>query len=102
MLEQQAYLNPELSRSMLAQELEISEGYLSEIISQFLNTNFNDYVNTYRIEQAILLFKDTKYDLFSIDAIGYESGFKSKSVFYSAFKKVTGKTPRAYRKAIHH
>lgn len=92
------YLNPDLTRSIVADKLGISDGYLSELISKNFNCNFNDYINEFRVNRAIYLFNNKKFDPFSIEAIGSESGFKSKSVFYKAFKKSTGKTPGEYRK----
>ncbi len=100
MTEHHLYNNPDLTRTIVAQKLGISEGYLSELIKSQLDTNFNDYINEFRVNQVIQMFHQKKFDLFSIEAIGYEAGFKSKSVFYAAFKKVTQNTPGAYRKAL--
>lgn len=99
MTEQQLFLNPALSRTIVAQELGISDGYLSEILKNTQQTNFNDYINAFRVKRVISYFQEEKFVPYSIEAIGLEAGFKSKSVFYTAFKKVTGKTPGAYRKA---
>ncbi len=100
MLQHQLYNDPNLTRTIVAQKLRISEGYLSELLKTVLNTNFNDYINEFRVRQVIELFHNKDFDIFSIEAIGVEAGFKSKSVFYAAFKKVTKKTPGAYRKAL--
>ncbi len=100
MVEDCLYLNPVLTRSMIAAKLDISDGYLSELMSTSLNSNFNDYVNEFRVKHVIDMLENEKFEIFSIEAIGYESGFKSKSVFYKAFKNVTQKTPGEYRKTI--
>lgn len=100
MTEHNLYRNPDLTRSIVAQKLGISEGYLSELLKNGLQTNFNDYINQFRVNQVIEMFQDENFDLFSIEAIGFEAGFNSKSVFYYAFKKGTKKTPGAYRKAL--
>lgn len=100
MTEDSLYRNPNLTRTIIAEKLDISEGYLSELMKTVLKTNFNDYVNEFRVNQVIKMFYDKKFDLFSIEAIGFEAGFKTKSVFYNAFKKVTAKTPGAYRKTL--
>ncbi|NJK82715.1 MAG: helix-turn-helix transcriptional regulator [Saprospiraceae bacterium] len=96
----QLYHDPDLTRAIVASKIGISEGYLSELIKVGLKTSFNDYVNEFRVKRVIAMFHDEKFDIFSIEAIGFEAGFKSKSVFYDAFKKVTKKTPGAYRKTL--
>ncbi len=100
MTEQNLYRNPDLTRTIVAKELDISEGYLSELMKVGLKTSFNDYINEFRVNQVIEMFQEEDFDLFSIEAIGLEAGFKSKSVFYNAFKKVTEKTPGTYRKTL--
>lgn len=100
MMEHSLYRNPDLTRTIVAQKLGISEGYLSELLKNGLQTSFNDYINEFRVNRVIEMFQDETFDLFSIEAIGFEAGFNSKSVFYHAFKKVTQKTPGAYRKAL--
>ena len=94
------YLNSNLTRTIVAKKLDISEGYLSELLKTNLNTNFNDFVNGYRINHTIKMFHNKKFDIFTLEAIGFEAGFKSKSVFYNAFKKAKKKSPGIYRKAL--
>lgn len=100
MVEEKLYRNPELNRRVIADQLDISEGYLSELLRKNLATGFNDYVNQFRVAEVIQMFNDAEFDLFSIEAIGYEAGFKTKSVFYAAFKKIRQQTPGAYRKSV--
>ncbi|WP_299215847.1 helix-turn-helix domain-containing protein [uncultured Aquimarina sp.] len=94
------YLDSNLTRSIVAKKLGISDGYLSEILKTDLNTNFNDFINGYRVNQTIKMFHDKSFDIFTLEAIGYEVGFKSKSVFYKSFKKVTKKSPGTYRNIL--
>lgn len=96
--EEALYKNPLLSRLDLANRLEISEGYLSKIINQDLNKSVIQFVNDYRIETAKALLHDPVFNKYSVEAIGMESGFKSKSTFYTSFKASLGMSPGAYRK----
>lgn len=99
MHEEQVYRNPDLSRSVIAERLGISDGYLSEIINGKVGESFADYVNGFRVRAARDMLADPTFDPYSLEAIGLEAGFKSRSAFYSTFKKVTGLTPGDYRKA---
>lgn len=92
------YLNPNLSLGFLAKELNLSEGYISQLINKSIEYNFNDYVNKYRVEEVKKMLRNEEYNRYTILAIGLEAGFNSKSSFNSVFKKLTGVTPSEYKK----
>ncbi len=98
MEEEELYKNPLLSRLDLADRLGTSEGYLSQIINQEINKSVVQFVNDYRIESAKKLLHTRTFDKYSVEAIGLESGFKSKSAFYAVFKSNLSISPGAYRK----
>lgn len=90
------YLEPKLTLSSLADELDISVNHLSQVINQYEEKNFYDFVNSYRVEEYKERATDPAYQNFSILAIALDSGFNSKSSFNQVFKKFTGKTPSQY------
>lgn len=92
------YLNPNLKLSDLAEPLGTTTRKLSQLINSRLNKNFYELINNYRIEEAKIKLLDPDYTLFSIDAVALDSGFKTMSVFYDVFKKITGRTPKQYQK----
>ncbi|AFL79865.1 DNA-binding domain-containing protein, AraC-type [Aequorivita sublithincola DSM 14238] len=92
------YLNPSLSIRNLAEELKMNPRDLSILINQRLNQHFFDFVNEYRIKEAMDILSDSSKKEFTILEILYEVGFNSKSSFNTAFKKHTGKTPTEFRK----
>jgi len=98
MEDEELYKDPLLSRLDLATRLETNEGYLSQIINQETNKSIIQFVNEYRIEEAKNLLQDPVFNKYSIEAIGMEAGFKSKSAFYNAFKTSLNMSPGAYRK----
>lgn len=92
------YKNTLLSRQDIAKEMGISEGYLSQIIKKELNKSIVQIINDLRVAEAKRLLHSPSFGKYSIEAIGLESGFKSKSAFYSQFKTSTGISPGEFRK----
>ncbi|WP_452600841.1 helix-turn-helix domain-containing protein [Pontimicrobium sp. MEBiC06410] len=95
-----AYLNPKLSLEQLSNTLNLNESYISQQIKLNSNMSFNDYINNLRIKNAKQILGNKDYDNYTIVSIGLESGFNSKSSFYTAFKKFTNKTPAQYKKDV--
>lgn len=90
------YLNPNLSLDEVADNLEISNSYLSQIINN-RNIRFNDYVNSIRVEKAKEMLNDESFKNYTITSIGLEAGFNSNASFYRAFKKHTNLSPTDFR-----
>ncbi len=91
------YLNPDFNMDMLSDKIQIPKYQISQVMNAELNSNFFNFVNAYRVEEVKKMLSDES-NPYSIEAIGYECGFNSKSSFFSVFKKMTGKTPFVYRK----
>lgn len=91
--EEKKFLDPNCNLLKLSEELEINRFYLSYSINNIGKCNFNNLVNTYRVHEAEKLL-DTNFNKdFTIDALSAQVGFQSRSTFFRAFKRVTGKTP---------
>lgn len=97
-LDTSCYLNPTLSLTSLAESVSISSSLLSQIINQGSGCNFSDYINQLRVAKAKEFLKDSTFQQYTIESIGLECGFNSKSTFYAAFKKFTNITPVEFRK----
>ena len=98
--DEKLFKNPDLSMTLLAAKMQLSNGYLSQIINQKEGKNFFEFINSYRIEEVKKNLADPAFDHFSILGIALEAGFKSKSTFNAVFKKMTGQTPSAYKKGL--
>lgn len=94
------YRDANLSREQVAERLGISSGYLSRLLSKHQIDNFSNYINRFRVSEVQLLLEEGDFQHYSLLSIGFEAGFNSKSTFYTAFKKISGQTPSAYRSAI--
>ena len=98
--EEKPYLKSELNMLMLSQVLVVPKHQLTEVLNTQIGSNFFQFVNEYRVQAVKEKLADHKNDDYSIEAIGYECGFSSKSSFFSVFKLVAGQTPLQYRKSV--
>ena len=95
MVADQLFKDPNLKLPQVANQLNLLPHTLSQVINDNLKKNFTGFINEYRIEFAKTQIAQNAH--LKLESIGYESGFNSKSTFYSAFKKVTGKTPAQFK-----
>ncbi len=91
------YKNRDLKLPQVAKELQITPHLLSQYMNNNLGKNFNHFINEYRINAACELLRSEHQ--FTLEGIGYEVGFRSKSNFFATFKKLKGCTPNQYVKA---
>ncbi|MEO9871031.1 helix-turn-helix domain-containing protein [Ekhidna sp.] len=95
--EEHIYRDPGITRESIAERLEISPGYLSQLINSHADHNFATYINQHRIDEVKKMLHDSRFDRYSIESIGLEAGFSSKTTFYKTFKNLTSKTPKEYK-----
>ena len=99
MSEDKIYRNPELSLDMLAEMLKSNRTYVSVTINKFTSMSFFNYVNSWRIKEAVDILSDPKDDT-PLKSICDKVGYSSLTSFYRVFQKETGCTPSVYRKKI--
>lgn len=91
------YLDPNLTLKGLSEKLMVHPNHLSRVINERFEQSFNDFINRCRIEAAKERLLDPREKDKTILEIAYDTGFYSKSVFNTAFKKFTGMTPSQFR-----
>lgn len=97
-VEDEMFLNPELTMQDVASKIGVNRTYLSSLLNNRLNTTFYDYVNGFRTEYAEKLLRTTDN---KIAAIAQDSGFNSFNTFLFYFKKKYGCNPSEYRNNLH-
>lgn len=97
MIDQKLYLDASLTMYDLSKHLNMPVRELSILINHDLDQHFFDFVNGYRIRQAMELLRDPDKKEYTVLEILYDVGFNSKSSFNTAFKKHTNQTPTEYR-----
>ncbi|MEM7039864.1 MAG: helix-turn-helix domain-containing protein, partial [Bacteroidota bacterium] len=96
MEEEQLFLDPELSLRALAAYMNLPPNHMSQLLNEGVHQNFAHFVNGYRLDHfKRKLLSDNAHQL-TLLALAYDSGFNSKTVFNTFFKKKMGMTPKAY------
>ncbi|CAN7737554.1 helix-turn-helix transcriptional regulator [Paenibacillus sp. LjRoot56] len=85
----------DISLEQVAGKLNITGGYLSTYFKEKTGMNFVDYINEFRIKQAMNLLQQSEM---KIQDIAIATGFQSLSSFNRTFKKFSGVTPSEYRR----
>lgn len=100
MIDYKLYLNPDLSLKDLASYLELPINYVSQLLNQGFDKNFSEYINTFRLNEfkERVILEENKG--LTIMAIAYDSGFNSKTVFNTFFKKIEKMTPNNFLKSV--
>ena len=96
MHEKMPYLDPKLNLRLLAKQLDFHPNYLSKLINKGTGKNFSEFTNTYRLETFKTKAQNPANHHLTLLGLAYESGFSSKTVFNTFFKKQLGLTPREY------
>lgn len=92
----EVFLDPSLSLQDLAAQLQTNPSILSKVINSGFGMNFNDFINSYRVEAVKIKLQQGVHEQLTLTSIAYDCGFNSKATFNRAFKKFTEKSPRDY------
>lgn len=93
---QENFRNSSLSLSTLAVHVNLSERYLSALMSEHLGCSYMDYLNKLRMEEASRLLLHSKL---SVNEVAQQCGYEYPNTFFKAFRRWSGMTPTQYRKS---
>ena len=99
MTENHIYTDNLLTKDKVAELLGSNRTYLSQIINEQTGKTFTQYINDYRIQDAIRQLSDPNNQI-SLKALSTELGFNSPTTFYKQFQIATEMTPAQYRKQV--
>lgn len=92
------HLKVDFSIEDLMARLDVPRHHLYFCLNSVIGTKFTELKNRHRILHAQHLLLNLDLNRFTIDSIGLQSGFSSRSNFYSSFKDITGITPSEFLK----
>lgn len=90
----EAHIEENVSLGEVADAVNVSANYFSELFKKATGINFVEYVTRLRVEKTKHFLRDPRRQ---ITEIAFDVGFKSLSQFNRAFRKHAGMSPRQYR-----
>lgn len=100
MEDEHIYRNPQLTRETVMERLKTNSTYLAQVIKDNAGMNYSQYVNSFRMREALKALSDRTRIEVPIKDIAQESGFNSLTTFYKLFQQATGISPTAYRRSL--
>jgi len=90
------HLDSDINLKSFAEQIGLRSRDVSNIINSHYGSNFFEFINRFRIEEAKRLLKTEDSKDVVLDIV-YKSGFNSQSAFHRFFKRIEGITPSEYR-----
>ncbi|WP_143307072.1 helix-turn-helix domain-containing protein [Chitinophaga vietnamensis] len=90
------YLQPDLNLQAVANATGIPAKTISAVLNQHLQMNFNEYVNSYRVEEFKRRVMESDMQQYTIAGLALECGFNSQATFQRSFRQLTGMPPSQF------
>lgn len=94
---QKKYKDKNYSAKQLAKDLGTNTRYISAVVNVRFHMNYTSFINKYRIEEAMSILVDRRYQDLKMEDVSDMVGFANRQSFYASFYKIMGMTPRDYR-----
>ena len=94
---QKKYKDKDYSAKKLADDLGTNTRYISAVVNVHFHMNYTSFVNKFRIEEAMAILVDRRYQNLNMEEVSDMVGFSNRQSFYASFFKLMGMTPRDYR-----
>ncbi len=94
---QKKYKDKDYSAKKLAEDLGTNTRYISAVVSVQFHMNYTSFVNKFRIEEAMTIMVDKRYQNLTMEEVSDMVGFANRQSFYASFYKFMNMTPREYR-----
>ena len=94
---QKKYKDKNYSAKRLAEDLGTNTRYVSAVVNVRFHMNYASFINKYRIEDAMSILVDKRYQDLRMEEVSDMVGFANRQSFYASFYKLMNMTPRDYR-----
>jgi AraC-like DNA-binding protein len=96
--QEKIFLVPNLLVHDFAKKIKVPVRKVPFLFFSLYGKTFKDTINQFRIKWAISKLEEGYLDSFTLESLGEECGFNSRTTFFNAFKKETGISPSEYWK----
>ncbi|HCX21092.1 MAG: hypothetical protein CMB80_20150 [Flammeovirgaceae bacterium] len=90
------FLQTGISVNSLSEQIQVPAYQVTKAVRELYNKSFPEALSHFRVIAFKELISDPEQSNFTIEYLAEQSGFKTTSSFYTAFKKETGMTPTEY------
>lgn len=100
MKEEQLYADPQITREIIIERLGTNRTYFTQIISRYGWKNYSQFVNSFRVDEAVRILSDRSKTDTKISELYSKLGFGSAATFTKIFTAATGVSPTVFRKSL--
>lgn len=98
MKEDKVFIEPDITLKNLSERLSTTPNNLSWLLNNVYETNFYDYINSFRVKEYVKQIEKGAHENITLLALAFDVGFNSKTTFNKVFKTHMGLTPSQYIK----
>ncbi|WP_039912297.1 helix-turn-helix domain-containing protein [Cellvibrio mixtus] len=95
---QKLFLKQNLNIDEFSKRINLPVKEVSAVINKHYGTNFFEFMNSYRVEEAKRLLSDIQHVDMTVMDVLLHAGFNSKSAFHRFFNRLVGMSPTEFRK----
>ena len=91
------YKDKDYSAKKLAEDLGTNTRYISAVVNVRFHMNYTSFVNKFRIEEAMTILTDRRYQDLNMEEVSDMVGFAHRPSVDASVDKIMNMTPRDYR-----
>lgn len=95
------FTNPAIKIVDIANDLGYPSRAINTLLLNRIGMRFQDLLNKYRVDYVKQLIQAGRHETHTIESLGMESGFSSRSSFFRIFKDLEGLTPSDFAEKIY-
>lgn len=97
-VQERIYMQQGLTVKEFGKKLGVEARIVGQILNSLYGHTFKELTGMYRVEYAKQRIEEGFLDEYTLEALGMESGFSSRTTFFNVFKKEIGICPSEYWK----